>query len=171
MKNKIRYFIIILIILSILTSCTNKNIDLEQLQPPKAGEEIVLLHTSYGIIKIRLFPDIAPKAVENFITLVEQGYYNNKTFHRIRQDDFIMAVDSEEEDDYVESIWGEGFSKEVINAYESVGGIPELDFAHTVFGQVFEGLGTIDKISNVEVDYSLKPFDPVIIEKAEIIVY
>lgn len=216
---------IILIILSILSSCTNKNITLEQLLLPKAGEEIVQMQTSYGSIKIRLFPDIAPMAVENFKTLVEQGYFNNKTFHKIRQDDFIMAVDSEVEDDYLESIWGEsfedefsskychfrgalsmanrgantngssffivsrddiddsmidimkelgedeGFSKEVINAYESIGGIPELDFAHTVFGQVFEGLDVIDKISNVEVDYSLKPFDPVIIEKAEIIVY
>jgi peptidylprolyl isomerase domain and WD repeat-containing protein 1 len=42
-----------------------------------------VLHTTYGDIHIRLFPDAAPKAVENFVTHAKNGYYNNTIFHRV----------------------------------------------------------------------------------------
>ena len=42
-----------------------------------------VLHTTYGDIHIRLFPDAAPKAVENFVTHSKNGYYNNTIFHRV----------------------------------------------------------------------------------------
>lgn len=42
-----------------------------------------ILHTTYGDIHVRLFPDAAPKAVENFVTHSRNGYYNNTIFHRI----------------------------------------------------------------------------------------
>jgi peptidylprolyl isomerase domain and WD repeat-containing protein 1 len=42
-----------------------------------------VLHTTYGDIHIRLFPEAAPKAVENFVTHSKNGYYNNTIFHRV----------------------------------------------------------------------------------------
>lgn len=42
-----------------------------------------VLHTTYGDIHIRLFPEAAPKAVENFVTHAKNGYYNNTIFHRV----------------------------------------------------------------------------------------
>lgn len=42
-----------------------------------------IIHTTYGDIHVRLFPEAAPKAVENFVTHAKNGYYNNIIFHRI----------------------------------------------------------------------------------------
>lgn len=54
-----------------------------QLEAPEAGEEICVLKTNYGDIKLRFFPDAAPKAVYNFKSLALSGYYDGLTFHRV----------------------------------------------------------------------------------------
>lgn len=64
-----------------------------QLDPPTAGEEIAVLHTSMGDIRIRLFPNAAPKTVENFKGLINKGYYNGITFHRVIEDFMIQGGD------------------------------------------------------------------------------
>ena len=64
-----------------------------QLDPPEAGEEIAVIHTSMGDIKVRFFPDEAPKAGENFKTLAKDGYYDGITFHRVINDFMIQAGD------------------------------------------------------------------------------
>ncbi len=46
-------------------------------------DPVMVIETSQGNIEVRLFPKVAPKAVENFIRLAGSGYYNNTTFHRI----------------------------------------------------------------------------------------
>ena len=51
-----------------------------QLEAPEAGEEICVLKTNYGDIKLRFFPDAAPKAVYNFKSLALSGYYDGLTF-------------------------------------------------------------------------------------------
>ena len=52
--------------------------------------------------------------------------------------------------------------------YEKNGGTPWLDFRHTVFGQVFEGMDTVDKIASVEVGAADKPVEDVVITSIEI---
>lgn len=56
--------------------------DGEQLKAPSSGEEVAVFETSMGTIKMRLFPDYVPTAVENFKTLVKSGYYDGVIFHR-----------------------------------------------------------------------------------------
>lgn len=65
----------------------------EQLQLPNADDTIAVLHTSLGDIVIRLFPEVAPKAVDNFQRLIRSGYYNNLLFHRVEADTRIQSGD------------------------------------------------------------------------------
>lgn len=65
-----------------------------------------------GQIKIRFFPEIAPKAVENFITHAKEGYYDGTTFHRVCNDFMIQGGDPTGEGNGGESIWGEPFENE-----------------------------------------------------------
>ena len=67
--------------------------DGEQLKKPAKGEEVAVLETNMGTIKIRLFPKYAPTAVENFKSLIKEGYYNGITFHRVMNDFMIQGGD------------------------------------------------------------------------------
>ena len=69
-----------------------------QLEMPKDGEEIAIIHTSMGDITWRFFPENAPKAVENFIALAKSGKYNNTIFHRVINDFMIQGGDYENGD-------------------------------------------------------------------------
>jgi len=64
-------------------------ITLVQLQAPKAGDRIVTMETSLGAIKFVVYPDKAPKAAENFLTLAETDFYNGKVFH-FAEDGFMI---------------------------------------------------------------------------------
>ncbi|WP_229084830.1 peptidylprolyl isomerase [Enterococcus dispar] len=91
-------------------------LDLPQLDPEiKANEDLVELQTDKGNIKMKLFPDIAPKAVENFITHAKKGYYDGLTFHRVINDFMIQGGDPKGDGTGGESIWGEGFAAEPSN--------------------------------------------------------
>ncbi|MBE6765657.1 MAG: peptidylprolyl isomerase [Ruminococcaceae bacterium] len=69
--------------------------DGEQLAMPAEGEEIVVIQTSMGTIKLRLFPDAAPATCQNFKNLIYEGYYNGITFHRVMNDFMIQGGDPE----------------------------------------------------------------------------
>ncbi len=83
-----------------------------QLEEPADGEQIAILHTNYGDIYIRLFPEGAPKTVKNFTTLIERGYYNGVTFHRVIQDFMIQGGDPKGTGTGGESMWGGTFEDE-----------------------------------------------------------
>lgn len=189
-----------------------------QLEMPSKGEKIAVMKTNMGDIKIRLFPEIAPKAVENFISHSQDGYYDGLIFHRVIKDFMIQGGDPTGTGRGGESIYGRsfedefdlsarnyrgalsmanagpntngsqffivqaknvderlisqmveladrGFPQEVTENYKKVGGTPWLDFKHTVFGQVFEGMDVVDAIAGVKVGPQDKPVDDVIIER------
>lgn len=184
-----------------------------------ANEALVIMNTTQGPIKIKLFPEIAPKTVENFLTHAENGYYNGIIFHRVIKDFMIQGGDPTGTGMGGESIYGAtfedefstqafnlrgalsmanagpgtngsqffivqasklpggladqlknaGFPEEIVKAYEENGGTPHLDHRHTVFGQVIEGLDTVDAIANVETGAQDKPVEDVVIESIEIL--
>lgn len=71
-----------------------------------------VIHTTYGDIHIRLFPDAAPKTVENFVTHSKNGYYNNTIFHRVIRKFMIQGGDPLGDGTGGESIWGREFEDE-----------------------------------------------------------
>ena len=83
-----------------------------QLNTPNKGEEIAVMTTSMGTIKLRLFPEEAPKAVENFITHAKEKYYDGLTFHRVMKDFMIQGGDPKGNGTGGESIWGKAFEDE-----------------------------------------------------------
>ncbi len=85
---------------------------MNQLESPKHGEPIAVLHTSMGDISVRLFPEQAPKAVENFLTHAKDGYYDGLTFHRVIDDFMIQGGDPTGTGCGGESIWGAPFEDE-----------------------------------------------------------
>ena len=84
---------------------------------------IVVLETNQGLIEIKLMPEIAPKACENFTKLVEKGYYNGLIFHRVIKDFMIQGGDPTGTGSGGESIWGKPFEDEVspMAKFDSVG--------------------------------------------------
>lgn len=84
-----------------------------QLEAPAEGEKVAVLTTNYGDIYIRLFPEAAPKTVENFIGLIEKGAYNDIIFHRVINDFMIQGGDTEYQNGTGgKSIWGGKFEDE-----------------------------------------------------------
>ena len=195
---------------------------MRQLENPKTGDIIAKIGTSMGDIKVVLFPEVAPKAVENFTSLAQDGYYNGIIFHRVIEDFMIQGGDPTGTGRGGQSIYGrpfedefsiefrnfrgalsmanagpgtngsqffivqaseidpsiidqmrqmtaeDGFPEELVDAYEKYGGAYWLDFRHTVFGQVYQGMDIVDEISKVEKDQMDKPLEDVVIKSIEI---
>ncbi len=84
-----------------------------QTEEPGEGEEVALITTTMGDIYIRLFPEAAPKAVENFKGLIKKGSYNGIIFHRVINDFMIQGGDYQYQNGTGgKSIWGESFEDE-----------------------------------------------------------
>ena len=83
-----------------------------QLEKPEKGEQIAVMHTSMGDVKMRFFEKAAPKAVENFITHAKNGYYDGITLHRVIDGFMIQGGDPTGTGSGGESIWAEPFEDE-----------------------------------------------------------
>jgi peptidylprolyl isomerase len=155
------------------------------------NEKIVVLETSQGTIEIKLMPEVAPKACENFMGLVEKGYYNGLIFHRVIKDFMIQGGDPTGTGRGGESIWGASFEDEVrsdvkfdrrgllamANAGPNTNGsqffittveTPWLNMRHTIFGEVISGFDVLHKIENTPVDASDRPITQQKIIKAHL---
>ncbi|WWC61250.1 uncharacterized protein I303_103831 [Kwoniella dejecticola CBS 10117] len=142
------------------------------------------IHTTKGDITLQLFPDVAPKTVENFITHARNGYYNGTIFHRVIKKFMLQGGDPLGDGTGGESIWGGTFEDEIstkarhdrpftlsmANAGPGTNGsqffittVPcqWLDGKHTVFGRAVGGLDVISDIEDVRVDKNDRPFDEI----------
>lgn len=79
----------------------------DQLDLPAIGEEIAVIKTTQGTMKMRLFPEQAPKTVANFKQLAMDGVYDNLVFHRVIDDFMIQTGESAST-----SIYGDYFEDE-----------------------------------------------------------
>ena len=66
-----------------------------QFEKPAKDSEVIVMKTNMGTIKMRLFPEKAPKTVENFVTHAKEGYYDGLTFHRVINGFMIQGGDPE----------------------------------------------------------------------------
>lgn len=229
-----------------------------------------IMHTNMGDITIQLYPEVAPKTVENFVTLAKKGYYNGLIFHRVIKDFMIQGGDPTGTGAGGESIYGAKFedecsqelhnfrgalsmanagpntngsqffivqnsqaptqdidalavqvacyellndakrrvqimqealedapkiqayidevntklndyqsqglpedvkeyATEIAKKYAEVGGTFHLDFAHTVFGQVIDGMKVVDDIANVRTARADRPLHDVTIDSIDIV--
>jgi len=140
----------------------------------------VVLETNQGIIEIKLMPQAAPKACENFTRLIQKGYYNGTIFHRVIKNFMIQGGDPTGTGRGGESIWGGPFEDEVrldvkfdrsglvamANAGPNTNGsqffittvaTPWLNMHHTIFGEVVLGYEVVQRIEGAPVESGAKP--------------
>ena len=141
------------------------------------------IHTTMGDIHIRMFPQRAPKAVENFTVHSKNNYYNNIIFHRVIRKFMIQTGDPLGDGTGGDSIWGKEFEDEfapelshdkpymvsMANAgpgtnasqfFITTEKAPWLDGKHTIFGRVVRGMDVVHLIENVKV-WKEKPVEDV----------
>jgi peptidylprolyl isomerase len=160
-------------------------------QAAPAGNEnpIVVLETSKGTIEIKLFPNIAPKAVENFRRLTTRAYYNGIIFHRVIAGFMIQGGDPTGTGQGGESVWGTEFEDEVrpdvtfdregvvamANRGPNTNGsqffitvAPQhpLDMHYTIFGQVVSGMDVVHAIEHTPTGEADRPVEDIKIIKA-----
>lgn len=92
-----------------------------QLNEVNENNPLVTVHTNLGDFTLELFPEVAPKTVENFVTHAKNGYYNGVIFHRVIEDFMIQGGDPTGTGMGGESIYGrtfeDEFSREAFNLY------------------------------------------------------
>lgn len=146
-----------------------------------------------GTIKAELYSDVAPNTVKNFVSLVNKGFYNNLTFHRVINGFMIQGGCPEGT-----GMGGPGYGIKgefKINGFEnnlvheegvlsmarsqmpdSAGSqffimhknSPHLDGQYAAFGKVIEGLEEVDKIANVATDFRDCPKEPIVMTKVTV---
>ena len=147
---------------------------------------------SGDVMTAELYPEIAPVSVENFLKLIDDGYYNGLTFHRVISG-FMLQGGCPKGDGTGGPGWqikGEFSKNGITNNLKHTKGIlsmarsmdpnsagsqffimhkasPHLDGSYAAFGKVVEGEDIIDKIAYVETDYSDRPKTPVVIKTIE----
>ena len=147
-----------------------------------ANEErkIVVLETNQGNIELKLFPKVAPLAVENFVTHAENGYYNGLIFHRVIKNFMIQGGDPTGTGTGGSSIWGKEFVNEyapnvvfdkpfllaMANHGPNTNGsqffittkaTPWLNGGYTIFGEVISGQDVVQKIEDTQTATADRP--------------
>lgn len=140
----------------------------------------VVLETNEGNITLKLYDDIAPKAVENFKTHAKNGYYNGTIFHRVIKGFMMQGGDPTGTGMGGESIWGKNFEDEfkpnvvfdkagilaMANAgkntngsqfFITFGSASWLNGHHTIFGEVANGMDTVRAVENAKTDGRDRP--------------
>jgi peptidyl-prolyl cis-trans isomerase B (cyclophilin B) len=164
---------------------------------PPADAPRVRFHTDKGTITVQLYPNLAPKHVENFLKLVREGFYAGTKFHGIRKGSFVLGGDPNSKDADV-SHWGEGGPGYGVDSEETglklfagalaawkkpgdtqssgsqflitVADAHALDSQYVVFGKVTDGMDAVAKVeASPLVPSTERPEDPTTIQSAEVL--
>jgi peptidyl-prolyl cis-trans isomerase B (cyclophilin B) len=147
--------------------------------PPQSSRPVAVISVAgIGEIRLELLPEIAPRTVENFITLAKQGFYDGTTFHRVIPNFMIQGGDPNTknrdprddgrggpgytiEDEFSETPHVRGVVSMANTGRPASGGSqffivlepkPHLDGSYSLFGRVIEGMEVADRIAAVERD-------------------
>jgi cyclophilin family peptidyl-prolyl cis-trans isomerase len=146
-----------------------------------------IIQTNHGPIHLELFPDDAPRTVDNFVKLANDRFYERVIFHRVIPDFMIQGGDPTGtgsggpgytfEDEFNDHKVERG-ALAMANAGPNTNGsqffivttesAPWLDGKHTVFGKVTEGMDVVDEISGVPRDARDRPRDDVVMESVTV---
>ncbi|KAG5729692.1 Peptidyl-prolyl cis-trans isomerase cyp15 [Termitomyces sp. T112] len=149
------------------------------------------IHTTVGDIHLRLFPQQAPKTVENFVGHARSGFFEGIIFHRVIAKFMIQTGDPLGDGTGGTSIWDREFEDEfsdelkhdrpytvsMANAGPNTNGsqffitttaTPWLDKKHTIFGRVISGYEVVHNIENVKVSKTDKPYEDIKIINVEV---
>lgn len=152
---------------------------------------MVVLETNRGDIKLQLMPEVAPKAVKNFLGLVDKGYYDGIVFHRVIRGFMIQGGDPEGTGRGGDSLWGRPFEDEfsseitfdrpgllaMANAgpntnqsqfFITTAPAPHLTMRHTIFGEVVSGMDVVRSIESMPVGAEHRPHQEQRINRAYI---
>ena len=146
-----------------------------------------------GIIKVELYPEYAPNTVNNFISLVNKGFYDGVIFHRVIRGFMIQGGDPQGT-----GVGGPGYSIKGEFSYngfandlkhtkgvlsmaramhpDSAGSqffimhkkAPHLDGAYAAFGKITEGMDVVNKIAETATDYSDRPLEKQVMKKVTV---
>jgi peptidylprolyl isomerase len=141
----------------------------EENQMEQSKNPVVKIETTEGSFEVTLFPQVAPKTCENFLTHAKNHYYDGIVFHRIIPQFMVQGGDPRGNGTGGESIWGKPFEDECKNdvKFDKPGYLamansgpntngsqffittaptPWLHMKHTIFGQVTQGYDVVKKI-------------------------
>lgn len=190
-------YVLVITLLAIFTGCAQKN-EKENNQTKTKNESVkventndtittAVFKTNMGTFEAELYPDKAPKAVENFTGLAEKGYYKGVIFHRVIPGFMIQGGDPTGTGRGGQSIWGRPFEDEVntglvfdspgilamANAGPNTNGsqffitvapTPWLNSHHTIFGKIISGMDVVNAISKADRNAQDRPNKDIVIE-------
>lgn len=158
-----------------------------------AQNPVVTFDTNAGIIKAELYPEIAPNTVNNFISLVQKGFYDGVIFHRVIQGFMIQGGDPNGEGTggpgyHIKGEFSQnGFENTLIHSAgvlsmaraqmpNSAGSqffimhenAPHLDGSYAAFGMVTEGMDVVNAIAETKTDYSDRPLQDIQMTKVTV---
>jgi peptidyl-prolyl cis-trans isomerase B (cyclophilin B) len=188
-------FLLVLLSLGILAltgGCSNASGGSRALSDEKSQVKIIM--EDDGVIVLELDSQAAPQTVENFLGLVNEGFYDGLTFHRVIPDFMIQGGDPNGTGTggSDKTIKGEFASNGVDNPLSHTRGVismarsktPDsassqffitnadatyLDGDYAAFGRVIEGMDVVDRISAVQTDANNMPLTPVVIRSIEVV--
>ncbi|KAI8893836.1 hypothetical protein BC833DRAFT_607054 [Globomyces pollinis-pini] len=149
-----------------------------------------IIHTTFGDIYIKIYPEFAPKACKNFVELAKRGYYEKNNFHRCIKGFMIQTGDPLNDGTGGQSMWGTEFEDEFHSQIKhdqpymismancgpntngsqffiTVAATPWLDNKHTVFGRCTGGMDVVHRIENAKCDRFDRPKEPITIISIE----
>ncbi len=156
---------------------------------PNKKNSLAVFETSMGTFKVELFEDKAPRTAQNFISLVNKGFYNGLIFHRVIDGFMIQGGDPKGNgtggpgyvipDEFHKDLKHTGAGMlSMANAGPNTGGsqffitldaTPWLDGKHAIFGKVVEGLDVVKAIGKVKTGAQDRPQTDVVMKKITII--
>ena len=101
----------VLLAIGLLTGCGGK-VDVKPVAPPPVPGPKAIIKTKFGDIHLKLYPDVAPNHVENFIKLAKSGFYDGTIFHRVIPGFMIQGGDPNTKSSLRKDTYGQGGPKD-----------------------------------------------------------